>query len=75
MLYKGEKMYKKIDFDEEVIKIREKGISTFTGYQTKKQIIVTNHNGEQNTYHFTNPKEYSDFNRKLRRIYQEQNNG
>jgi len=68
-------MYKKIDFNEEVMKIREKGISSFSGHKTSNTIIITKHNGEINTYYFTNPKEYSDFNRKLRMIYQEQNNG
>jgi hypothetical protein len=63
-------MYKKVDFDEEILEIRRKGIATFTGFHSDQKIIITFDNGEMNEYYFTNSSEYNRFNRKLRKLYQ-----
>ena len=65
-------MYKKIDFNEEIHKIMEKGIATYSGFKTQNKIIVTLNNKEMNTYLFTNTDEYNKFNRKLRKIYNQE---
>ena len=64
------KMYKKVDFDEEILEIRRKGIATFTGFPSEKKIIITFDDREMNEYYFTNSNEYNRFNKKLRKIYQ-----
>lgn len=63
-------MYKKVDFEEEIMEIRKKGIATYSEFKSEKKIIITFDNREMNEYYFTNPDEYNKFNRKLRQIYQ-----
>lgn len=63
-------MYKKVDFEEEILKIRKKGIASYSGFKTQNKIIITFDDREMEEYYFTNPDEYNRFNRKLRRIYQ-----
>ena len=63
-------MYKKVDFEKEILEIRQKGIASYSGFKSENKIIITFDNQEMNEYYFTNPNEYNEFNRKLRKIYQ-----
>lgn len=65
-------MFKKVDFDEEIICIKEKGIAAWTGSISNRILTVCFSNGELSEYYFPTYKEYSKFNHKLRKIYQEE---
>lgn len=62
-------MFKKINFNEEIQRIKEKGIAAYSGHKTQNKIIITFNNDDIDTYLFTNTNEYTKFNQKLREIY------
>lgn len=63
-------MYKKVDFEKEILEIRKKGIAAYSGYLSENKIIITFDNQKVNEYYFPTRDEYNKFNQKVRKIYQ-----